>query len=579
MERADIAEPGHVWGAGRLTAVFGGQLAALVQPSRVIVLALPSLLPYAELGIEGDHESTDVAFTEDGTRIVVVARAATLTQLHAIDPTGPDKVGDLVLRGAARLVAVAGSHAVLATATATHVVDLAKLPLTTHVLPLRAPLAAAARVGATRLLVASSGSIEEWDIVTRAPAKRLRVDRPIDPVGVGGNPQRIWMVLRNAPRCVDIISLANRSTRRIELPEELVHAIPHPSGDLLVSVGASRTAYLLDLARERAPITLDCGPVWDAAWLGPTSLLANPVEGRLAIVSTPVFGRTTAPAFDVPDAGELDDAPAEVPAPEGTPGPQPPEASVPRPMFETSPPPVAREPAADDADLPLPALERIATLSPAIPDLPRSGGWRGDLVAWARGVKRAAPERSPLTDLVARLQLEDVRHAVGLLYAARLVGNNGVSIAELASVLAWKWDVALGAGPLAACGIARLRGERWHLVDEVAAHLDDRPPLAGVVVPGLGTSPANVAIVADEGLSLEQVARAAAPRVGSLFVPNARGERRPAAFMLEARVRGVIPLVPWERFRSRVGWPELAAIVVSLPERAHELGIPIVATV
>lgn len=90
---------------------------------------------------------------------------------------------------------------------------------------MRNPVIVAGRLGPGRFLVASGGALEEWDGETRAPVRRLRVDRPVHPEHLGGNAERIWIVSRNACNLVEVVSLANRSTRRIELPEPVARVV------------------------------------------------------------------------------------------------------------------------------------------------------------------------------------------------------------------------------------------------------------------------------------------------------------------------------------------------------------------
>lgn len=548
---------------GRVAAAFGGALAAVVRPGGVVVLELPTLEPFAEIGLPGEPETTEVAFLEDRPRLAVLSRGT----LYLIDPSGPEKLGELALRGAPRLVAVSGGTLLLGGAVPS-LVDTGRLPLRAHPLPLRTPLAAGARLAPGRFLIAAGGAIEEWDAAARAPVRRLRVDRPLDPTHIGGTGQRMWMVLRAAPRTLEIISMANRVSRRAELPEPIGYVVAQPAGDLLVAIGAkTRTAYVIDLVRDRLPAPLDGGATVGAAWIDPTGVLLESAEGQVAIFTMPVLAPQAA-AAEAPAAAEanpkrlaheamrFDTLPGVLP---------PPQAAAASPPGPAGAPP--------DEEPPSPLTDRPGVLSPSVPELPNIGSWRTDLVAWARGARRTLPKRTRIDELALRLELDDARFAIALLYGARLLGTNGVAPVELAAVSAWDWTEALGHGRLAALGLVRRYRERWRLAPEALAFLDEHPPIRGELVPGAGAPPpGSVALLSREPAAL----RAAAAQLGALLVPNAHGERDPRRFLLEARIRGALPVVPTEELRSKLEASARAAVVVADPARARELGLSVI---
>jgi hypothetical protein len=165
------------------------------------------------------------------------------------------------------------------------------------------------------------------------------------------------------------------------------------------------------------------------------------------------------------------------------------------------------------------------------------GGWRSEIAGWARAVCAQSYREMPRVDcelldtIAERLELgAPFREALALLYGAYLNGSPNVAPIELAPCVGWQWPEALGIGKLAASGAVRWRRGRIALYPEVIAVFDERPPMCGSVVEGEGSATKLVAIAAPD---------ASTARLGPLFVRNARGERAPMRFALEAKLRGI----------------------------------------
>jgi len=520
-------------------------LLAQIELGRVVVLELPDVSAVAEIGLAGDVDDHDVAFI--GSRLVVLSRAGNESTLHSIDPRGPTKLGEAKFRGAARIVARTGEALLVTAGTTTSIVELTRDEPSVHVLALRGTITAAGTID-NNFLVCISAVLEEWDPSTRKPARRLRIDTAIDPWLIGGNSRRVWIVSRRHPDQIDVLNLEKRSSRRIELPEVITRVVPHPGGDMVVAVAGTR-GYLVSIDRQHEPVLPIEQAISDVAWLGRRYTLAvRPLDGAIGLLSLP---------------GDDEIVVAKPPPPPPRPAvapPPPPEPEPPPPTESPSPSQWTREdiaarlaawrqrvsergqPVPVDAAPPPP----VVTLTAVHP-----GGWRGELASWAATVCARSYREMPrldcgvLDDIAVRLELRDeCREALALLYGAYLNGMISVPPIVLASCVRWQWQEALGIGRLAASGAFRWRRGQIGLFIEVIAALDERPPLCGSFVEGEGHTEKVVGIVA---------ADAAGAKVGTLFVRNARGDRAPARFALEAKLRGLAIIVTDAAEAARLG--------------------------
>jgi hypothetical protein len=572
----------------RIVASLQGTAVALVQPNIVAVLELPNLDPVTELAIPGELDELDVGYVDSSGRLAVLSRGAKTSTLHVVDPVGPAKLGEVEYRGAATIEGIAGDHVLVATADGLSVVDVTAEKLVAHPLPVRGRFTVAGRCGPDRFVLAVGGVLEEWDPARRAPGRRLRLDQALDPVFVGGNEQQVWAIPRKQPDAIDVISLAQRSTRRIALPEPVAAVAAHPSGFLLAVIGeTSRNAFIVDLTRSKSIARVDGGAMTDVAWLGHTpTLVIKPIGAPLELV-TIASGEAATPAVmrERPSTPPL----AETDAEELVVQSAPPTPEVPPTQWSRED--ISHRLAAwrakheNQTSWSAEAIASIAASAPGplpapAPAAERAGGWRAELALWARAAtsRRTRPSADGLDAIAARLELSDVvRHAIALLYGAYL-GGVRVAPVDLADALGWDWNEALGTGALAASDLVRWRDRDVRLCRELVAALDERPPLHGTIAPGR-TSLETVAIVAPAEIDPVRVGAWAAPTIGALLVPHERGRKRGRAFVREARIRGLTPLVPWNDFAAALRVPpQPAAVVVEHPTTAANLALPIVAT-
>jgi hypothetical protein len=575
----------------RLVTSVRGDRGAAIEPGRVVVFDLPGLVASAEITLHGGLEHSDVTFAGELGRLLVLTRDAGQAVLYIVDPAGPEKLAELAFAGEARILGVAGIYVVVATAASTFVLDVTRVDLEPVALPMRRAPTAVGQLRGDRLLLATAGVLEEWSLAQRAPTRRLHLERPVEPCFLGGTPQRIWVIPRSAPDSLELVTLATRATRRIELPEPAAVALPHPSMDLVAMIGAhSRAGFVVNLTRSKPIVRLDAGPLRDLAWVGRgLSLVVKPQDRSLELVAV-TEDQPTASTVDRGGARErptetalrqietpLESGDAEASATQWTRDEISARLAAWRQRFQ---------PGERVEDKP---LERtpVAPSSPTPDDrsVDRPGGWRAQLASWSRtlrlGAQRPPPEDRGLLDVLRdRLALDDeLAHGVALLYGAYLCGFGPTPVADLAAVLAWRWDEALGDGELAASGVVRWRRGGASLAPEVIAMLDERAPRLGELA---GEGPAvlePVAVVAPVDVAPRRVADWVAPRLGGLLVPGPRGELYPHRFLLEARLRGVAPLVRWEWFRATLATPPAACVlVVEQTATASELQLPVLAT-
>jgi len=590
----------------RIVGDLRGFAIAVVEPGRVVILDSTSLEPTAELGIPGEVDNHDVAFVGETGRLAVLSRSPGTSTLHIVDPTGPTKLGEVVVRASARIASTAGEYVLITTGSVISAIDVTAAAPSAQPLPVRGDVSAAGRMGPHRFVLAVSGVFEEWDALTRSPHRRLRLDRPLDPLFVGGNLHRVWSVSKLEPQFIDLVMLSTRSTRRIEVPEPIAKVDAHANGYTLALIGArTRSAYVVDLTRASSVIRLDRGAMTDVAWLGPGHVLVlkptgEPIE-LLTVAVSAELGEDAAPPATPPVRGRRPVVP-EVPAPDAE--PRVVEDELPparwtrediaerlaawRGRFTTE---EAREAAKETLRDPIrdvPAEIARPPVARVIHDPRRShpGGWRAELAAWARALQGGslrdppAIDRGILDQTTQRLGLSDpTRAALALLYGAYLGGSAPVSANDLAAALGWNWTEALGTGEVAESGFVRWRDGKIDLYREVIAVLDERLPLHGTIVPATVSTDSAVAIVVPAAIDPVQIGAWAAPTIGALLVANARGQRHPRAFVREARVRGVMPLVRWTDLAGvlRVP-PQMGAVIVDTATTAASLDLPVAAT-
>src|SRR5437763_1670856 len=132
----------------RVSIASDGTMAAIHEPARVSIVELPGGAPFAELGVDPEAGATDVAWVGAPPRLLVLARFATHTTVHLIDPYGPRTIAEIRLESAMKLFATAGAHALAVGALGAAILTASDIHLTPYQFPSRAlPLAAGCAAG------------------------------------------------------------------------------------------------------------------------------------------------------------------------------------------------------------------------------------------------------------------------------------------------------------------------------------------------------------------------------------------------------------------------------------------------
>ncbi|NVB85304.1 MAG: hypothetical protein HOV81_43475, partial [Kofleriaceae bacterium] len=225
-----------------------GTLAAIHEPSRVVVLEVPTCSPFAELGIDADAAASDVAWVGTPPRLLVLSRHSAHSMVYLVDPFGPRTIAEMRLEAPMKLYASVGNHALVIGSLGAAVLAATDRSLSLYQFPARARPVTAGAAG-NQFMVALSNSLEEWDPQNRMPKRRLKLPRPAAITAVGGSDRVVWMTTQQEPARIDVIPLVNRGQPKAhDLPEPISSVASHPRSDLVVCVGAtSGRVWVIDL--------------------------------------------------------------------------------------------------------------------------------------------------------------------------------------------------------------------------------------------------------------------------------------------------------------------------------------------
>jgi hypothetical protein len=581
----------------RVAITGDGNLAAISEPTRAVLVELPGGAAFAEVGIDPEASASEVAWVGSPPRLLVLSRYTAHSTVHLIDPHGPRTIAEIRLEAPMKLFASVGSHALAVGNLGAAVLSASDTHLTPYQFPARTiPVTAGAAAG--NFLVALAGSIEEWDPASRLPKRRLRLPKPAVITAVGGSDRVVWMTTQHDPARIDVMPLVNRGQPKShDLPEPIAHIAGHPRSDLLICIGAeSGKLYAVDLDGRQRLRTLGTGVIdrVDNAGLvvGRTvgvlaaqlnkpiafiALDARETEGDTQVKQAPpglqpqvaeplrstLVGDdddllVTAPAPARSSLVDVDDeppAPSPVRPPSVTPAPTPPERYSPwRDRLQQAP----------------------ARSEPA-PEPPPS--WRDDLVTWARAVAAGDVERAPavvaLDTIADRFELPaQLVPALALLYGTHLGGVHGAAPVDVARVLGRRWEDALGTGQLAIRGLVRYSDSRVVLAPPIRRMLDELPVATGTLVGEPGTvALLGPCVVVAAAMPLAVVAERYLGAVNGAILA-AFDDADPAELFVEARARGAAPML-------RIGVGEIlqlgtdpAVLVVGDDASAEQLGVP-----
>lgn len=560
-----------------------GSMIAHVEPDRISLVDGVRLEVVGEIGIDPEAEGCDVALCGDPLRLVVLARHAGNARLHLIDPRGPSAVGELPLKAGMRLLAVSGDHVWLAGASGSTVVNVVKRDPVLTPLALRAPASAIGTSAEGRFVVSTGGMIEEWDPETRAPARRFRLAKPTPARFVGGGPRQLWLIPVEGDR-IELIPLVNvGQPSRIDLPEPPARVAADASHETLAIIGATTgDVHIIDLSGKVPTTVLEGVSGSDLAWLGTSQSLVVTgigleviaVAGRPRVAGGSVMVPTGAGVVGGGGISAVVGSPSSGSG-AATTGARPAAPASPVPTAAPlAPRPSAPRPATPRPTAPRPPAPRVLTApSPTWDVEPSASGWRDELAAWARailaGTRAEAPavQDGPGPAIAQRVGLlGELADAMWLIYGAHLGGVAGVSALDLIAVIGRRWDEALGRGRLAASGALRWRRSQIGLWPEVLAALDELPVGGALLDSAARPADGLVAVVAPAGADLVALVAPLAPRLGPLLVGAARDRRPTARRVLEARVRGAVPVLRWPPGDVAADEPPASALLVVADE-------------
>src|SRR5215468_716266 len=304
----------------RVAVSADGTVAAVCEPSRVTVLALPDGVAFAEIGVDPEALASEVGWLGAPPRLLVLSRYEAYSTAHLLDPQGPRPIAEIQLETPMRLYATVGASALVIGGLGAAVLVASESHLTAYPFPTRTvPLAAGAAAG--QFVVALPASVEEWDPQSRMPRRRLRLPRTAAITAVGGSERMVWMTTQQEPSRIDVIPLVNRGQPRAhELPEPIASIAGHPRSDLVACIGAETgRVYVVDLdGRQRLRILPPDGDgrIESAALvLGRMTGVLAAQAGR-AVMIAPLDGRdgvdpAVRPAAETPSETEPAGAPAE----------------------------------------------------------------------------------------------------------------------------------------------------------------------------------------------------------------------------------------------------------------------------
>ncbi len=613
--------------APRISVASDGTLAAIHEPSRITVLALPSCTAIAEVGVDPEAGASEVVWLGSPPRLAVLSRFAAHSTVHLLDPRGPRTIAEIRLESPMRLMASVGIHALALGALGAAVLTATETHLTPYQFPARAVPTKGGAAGPL-FVVAVPGAIEEWDPQSRMPKRRLKLPKPGVITALGGSDRVVWMTTQQDPTRLDVFALVNRGQPKFhELPEPIGYVASHPRSDVLACIGTDTgRLYGVDLDRKAAIRAIDLEGIdrVEAAGLVITRTSAVlAAQARRPVVLVALDGRELEASVSVPasfapeprraerhDQADVQDPGfAEAPVRTSTlygdalPEPvAPPAVLSPSPVMQAPPgmapamviarPPVDPGPRAPMKSVAVSLADRFSSwrastssLAAAVPraiepvappPAPPSIHWRDELAIWTRSVivgttTRLPPNVLAIELLAQRLAIAAPLHAgLAFLYGAHLCGEPGVAPVDLARVLAQNWDEALGRGQLASSEVATFRDSRIRLATFAQRMLDQLHPATGTIVgtPGPIELLSACVVVAPEDQPLGLVAEAMLPLVGGAILaadPNVD----PRELVLEARAHGAVAMV-----RGATTTDTTIILVVSDEARADQLELP-----
>lgn len=253
----------------RVTVAQDGSLAALQEPTRITVIALPSAEPFGVIHTVGDPEATDVGWLGSPPRLLVLSRLETTTRVRVVDPRAARLVAERTLEGLVSLRACVDGQALISGEGRTLTVTCSGDELVVRPVRMRVTPVCAGALH-TRFVVVAGATLREWDPRGAASKRSWRIAPRATVTALGGTERVLWRTTREAPSRIDVIPLIALGQPKVhELPEPIAQAVGHPRRDVLACLGAdSGRVFVIDLESASPPRVLEPGPIDRAEAIG-----------------------------------------------------------------------------------------------------------------------------------------------------------------------------------------------------------------------------------------------------------------------------------------------------------------------
>lgn len=253
----------------RVTIAQDGSLAALQEPTRITLIALPSGEPFGVIHTVGDAAATDVGWIGSPPRLLVLSRLETTTRVRIVDPRAARLVAERSLDVLAQLRACVDDHALVSGGAQTLTVTCRGDELVVRPVRMRAMPALAGAMH-TRFVMVAGGGLREWDPRSVATKRSWRISSRATVTALGGTDRVLWRTTRETPNRIDVIPLIALGQPKVhELPEPIAQAVGHPRRDVLACLGAeSGRVFVVDLEGTYPLRAIDTGPIDHADAIG-----------------------------------------------------------------------------------------------------------------------------------------------------------------------------------------------------------------------------------------------------------------------------------------------------------------------
>src|SRR6195256_6130960 len=88
--------------SARVAVAADGTVAAVCEPSRITLLALPDGVAFAEIDVDPEALASEVAWLGAPPRLLVLSRYEAYSTAHLLDPQGPRPIAEIRLEAPMR---------------------------------------------------------------------------------------------------------------------------------------------------------------------------------------------------------------------------------------------------------------------------------------------------------------------------------------------------------------------------------------------------------------------------------------------------------------------------------------------